>query len=352
MKTCRALVTLLAVVGVSPLAQAYTVKTAFGDGCHESITGRAFQDFLVDVPTIGLQLPDSQTWQKVARFVLDATGVPWSSLDEEQRFMFASLVIGARAPDTDGHSVMNLTRLRELHANPEPEGQYMHGLRGKDDDGEDGNRRAVEGTRAAILDCMQTSAYYWSLSPDKQIIKGRFFVDFYEQVDVDVWAPMYYLGVAAHVLQDTFSHTIRSDADGLRSIVHVTNFIEAIGGSFDEQRDGLAHSNAMDQCGRAEIGELVDAAVLATIDLFYAARSLFNRTDPGATQLVFDAWIRYQDGCNLQNDLCGNSRWIEQARTDPTRPYLGCSVARGPGSSAWLAPVLMSFAFLLLRRRR
>lgn len=352
MRVRPALAVLSMALGLSPAAHAFTVKTGVSQGCHESMTGRAFQDFLVNVPTVGLQLPKTETWQQVARFVLDATQVPWDRLDEEQRFMFASLVIGARAPDTDGHSTMNLTRLRELHANQEPEGQYRHALRARDDDHQEGDRIAFEGTRTSILDSMQTSAYTWSLPPDKQIIKGGFFVDFYERVELDVWAPMYHLGVAAHSLQDTFSHALRSDADGLRSVVHLTNFIEAIGDGFDEQRDGMAHSSGMDHCERDEIREAVDAAVLATIDLFYAARSMYNRTDPEATQLVFDAWLRYQDGCNLENDLCGNRRWVDQFRINPTKPYLGCSMSRGPAGAGGWALTVVALALLFLRRRR
>jgi MYXO-CTERM domain-containing protein len=347
-----ALLVLSLALGSAEVAHAFTVKTAMFAGCHEKLTGRAFQDFLVNVPTVGLPLPHSETWQKVARFVLDQTGLPWDTLDEEQRFMLASLVIGARVPDTDGHSTLNLTQLRQLHADPDPAGQYRHGLRAKDDDYQDGNRTAIEGTRAAILDNIQNSVAYFWLPPEKQIIKGRFFIDFYDEFELDVWAPMYYLGIAAHTLQDTFSHTIRSDADGLRSIVHVTNFIEAIGGELDETRDGLAHSSAMDECDRAAIRDVVDAAVLATIDLFYAARSEYNRSDPAATQLALDTWVKYQDGCTPENDLCGNRRWLEQFRKDPTKPPLGCTVAGGKTNPAGLALAILALALPLVRRRR
>jgi hypothetical protein len=245
---------------------------------------------------------------------------------------------------------MNLQTLRELHADPDPAGQAMHALRGKADDDEEGNRTALERTRANILDLMKTSAYYWSLPAQRQIIKGTFFVDFYDEVALDVWAPMYYLGMAAHVLQDSFSHTIRTDQDALHTVVHVTNFIEAISDDFDEKRDGLAHSKAMDQCGD-NTRELVNAAVLATIDLFYAARSMFNGTDADATQLVFDAWLAYRAGCTLDNDFCDNRRWLDQVRRDQTAPYLSCAIATRPGPSGASGWFILLALFLLGRGR-
>jgi hypothetical protein len=339
---------------LSSPAFSYNVESAFGPGCHEILTGRAFQDFLVEVPTVGLELPGDQTWQKIARSVLDATRTDWSRLDEEQRFMLASLVIGVREPDTDGHSIMNLNVLRELHADPNPAGQYMHCLRGKDDDYEAGNGSAVAGTRKAVLDLMETSAYYWSLPPRKQIIKGKFFVDFYDRVEVDVWAPMYYLGMAAHVLQDSFAHTLRADQDDLRTIVHVTNYIDAISDDFNEERDGLAHSVSMGQCENPNQKDLADATVGSTIDLFYAARSMYNGTDPVATSLVFDAWLTYKPGCNLGNDFCDNRRWLDELRKDQTSPYLACSVARQAGRprGLWLWSATLALLVVRMRRRK
>jgi hypothetical protein len=327
---------------------AFPVQSALGPGCHEDVTGRAFQNFLVEVPTVGLELPEDRTWQKVARFVLDATHVDWSSLDEEQRFLLASLVIGVRAPDTAGDSVMNLDALRSLHADPDPSGQYMHALRGKADDFAEGDRIAVEGTRSILLDLMETSAYYWSLPPRKQIIKGKFFVDFYDRVEVDVWAPMYYLGLAAHVLQDSFSHMLRSDQDGLRAIVHVTNYIDAISNDLDEARDGMAHSTTPDRCDNPKIKDLIDGATASTIDLFYAARAMYNGTDPDATRLLFEAWLAYKPGCSQDNDYCGNQRWVDVFRESPTSSYLGCSVSGAPGRTSGRPSLFMVLSITLL----
>lgn len=54
------------------------------------------------------------------------------------------------APDTEGHSVLNLENARELHTDPNPEGQYAHALRALDDDWDTADQSAVEGTRSAI----------------------------------------------------------------------------------------------------------------------------------------------------------------------------------------------------------
>jgi hypothetical protein len=335
-------------------SRAYTIKTAVSPGCHEDITASAFQDFLLEAPVTGLELPQDKTWRRLARFILEFAQSDTSTWNDAQRFMFVSLIIGVRSPDTAGHSISNLDNLRQLHGDPRPEGQYAHGLRAIEDDHAAGNAAAVQGTRALIRDLVLTATDHWARPADEQIIHGRFYLDFYGPISVDVWAPLYYLGRAAHALQDTFSHSIRSDEDNLRKIVHVLNFVDAIARQFNENRDGLAHSESMDECTRPGAGDAVNAAVEATIDLFYAARAQFEGSDPEAVETVLDKWVILKEGCSKANDFCNNRRWLDLVREEQTEPFVeaifGCrSTGRSGGGTG---AVLLSLAALFLLHMR
>jgi hypothetical protein len=47
---------------------------------------------------------------------------------------------------------------------------------------------------------------------------------------------------ALHAGEDSFTHTLRTP--DMHGIVHVMNYAEAVGGTLEEERDGLAHSSA------------------------------------------------------------------------------------------------------------
>ncbi len=169
------------------------------------------------------------------------------------------------------------------------------------------------------------------LSRDEQIITVQVSLDFHGRIDLQVYAPMFYVGQAAHAIQDTFSHTLRDGADDYRSIVHVLNYIDAIGTDMTETRGGLAHSNTMDDCNREDMAVLADHAVLATTELFVAVREQYSGRDPDAVLAVLDTWVTLKPGCTLENDFCDNSERLAVARIDQTEPYLkavfSCSAA-------------------------
>jgi len=271
-----------------------------------------------------------------------------NALDESQQFMLVSLMIGVRAPDTEGHSVGNLAQLRQLHSDPSAIEQYAHSLRGPDDNGMQGNGLAVEGIRQTLR-LLFHDAYLTSLNdPSDQLISAPFYMDYYGVVEVEVFAPMYLLGRAAHCVQDSFAHTIRSDQDELRKIVHVLNYVEAISTGFDEDRDGLAHSDAMDHCG-VDTDETTAAATEATTDLFVAFRELTEGRDGHAIEHLLDKWIVLRDGCDQSNNFCGNERWLKIVRAQQTKAYLSCQTGgRGTASVTFL--VLLA-GLVLLRAR-
>lgn len=85
-----------------------------------------------------------------------------------------------------------------------------------------------------------------------------------------------------HTLQDCYAHTLRS-ADG-RTVYTVLNYIEAVGGTLNEARDGMAHSDALDRCQNAELAPLVARATAVSPALAVAVVALAVRW----TAIAFD----------------------------------------------------------------
>ncbi len=319
---------------------AFSIGSGFTHSCHERITADAYEDFVLDLPTRNLKVPTGEIWRRISDLMLEEFNLDLESLDAAQRFLLVSLVVGVRAPDTEGHSSLNLENLRELHADPAPVGQYAHSLRGPDDDHSEGNAIAVEGTREALRDLVGQLSTTAVLSGQEALLTAPFYLDFYGRIDVEVWAPMYYIGRAAHLLQDSFAHTIRDKEDGLQSIVSVLNYVDAITTSHSASRDGLGHSDSQDDCTRDDNEAVVEAATEATIELFFATREILNGRDPDAIEHLIDRWLVLREGCDENNDYCGNTEQLEVIEDEQTGPYLGelanCQSAPGPGPWALL----------------
>ncbi|MEM9068284.1 MAG: hypothetical protein AAGE52_07245 [Myxococcota bacterium] len=357
MRTQPTRIRIVALLGAAILlspttASAFTIGTGFSEGCHERITAAAYQDFLLQLPLTTIEVPEGDVWRRVGAFLLDEAGVSRRSLSDEQFFLATSLLVGVRSPDTDGHAVLNLEAVRSLHTDPDPEGQYAHALRAVSDDFELGDVAAVAGTRAVILAEMEAGREAAQLLPEEQNERVTIFFDFYGVIEVQVWSPAYRLGRAAHALQDSFSHTIRDEADEFRTILTVLNFADAVAGTLRESRDGLPHSNALDSCDERTEGTF-QAASRASRDLFIASRDFFRGRNLDAVQSVLDAWVRYREGCNEENGFCGNERWLEVLREEPTGPFL-CAV--GWKTTAWGEVTQRCFLALIAvtfwRRRR
>ncbi len=334
-------------LSLSSVARAYTIGTGFTEGCHERITAGAFREFvgLLEVP---VTLPDEdeedQDWKRVGQFLVRAAGIDRETLTETEFFILHSLLAGVRSPDTAGHSVLNLDRARSLHTDPAPVGQYEHSLRATTDDFEEGNRSAVDGMRAVIA-----AELTESLLLDDDLIEVSVFFDFYGTVEVDVWAPAYHLGRAAHAVQDSFSHTIRDEADDFHSVLQVLNFAEAVAGTLREDRDGLAHSTVLDSCD-AETEAVVAAAQLATQQLFLTAGEARATGTTESIDRFLDDWYGFRPGCHADNEYCGNLHQVEIARASPTGPYL-CNAAHGALRPKSLLLLLVLFIAGCRRRR-
>jgi hypothetical protein len=174
---------------------------------------------------------------------------------------------------------------------------------------------------------------------------------------------------------------LRSD-DGV-TVFHVSNYLEAINGTLSESRDGLAHSDSLDDCTRP-IDVLTGRAAAVTDALARASKAYLDGDEapfekglapcqPNETDLTTCSWIDYNpscaaalaDGdeaaeekqcCRGDNAYCG-SKWLPIFREAQSKPYLeavfGCSVSPARGRCQNGARGLFAaLALAALRRRR
>lgn len=344
-----------AVTAVAPAARAFSTASAFSDPCHETMTIAAFEEAAPVLPIDAIDLPERETWDRAAGVVFEAIGEV-ETANEHERFFFFSLFLGVRAPDTEGSSSTNVQTLRGIHAHPE--GQYDHCLRATEDDGARGDASAHQACLATIRSQIEQARDALDAEEGGAIVLVPFTLDHYGTFDVPVWGAAYHIGRALHAVQDSFTHTVRSD--DLTTIYHVANFIEAVDGTLEERRDGLAHSTYADQCGE-ESSEVVRASREASADLLRATATFLDGTGDGegAIEAYLATWMPFQEGCGIDRGFCG-SKWEERARREPTTAYLGCAVA-GPvgarpdrGGSTWqdrsVAVLGLLLAALVARR--
>jgi len=342
----RALLPLIAAACcVPPEAGAFSIATGFSTPCHEEITTTAFLLSGFDIDIDGIAIPKSEQWRQLAAVIRERHDIP--SISDPVDFAFFSMYVGVRSNDTEGHSALNLASLRSIHTSVD--GQDLHCLRAIDQDGPQGDKPAIEACRKFILSQIGVATSFLIRPPPEQLLTTRFTLDFFGDVPVDVWAPAYYTGRAMHTLQDSFTHTLRSE--DLRRIRHVMNFVEPLGPGHDEARDGLAHSMAMDECGDPATAPMTMAAIEASGDLLYAASRSLGIRDQNEVELVLDKWLQYEEGCTIDNLYCQSS-FLPHARTNVTEPFVSCSAARDASSGPGVVVALLLSLALLARRPR
>ncbi len=310
---------LLLVLLAGAPATAFTIGTAFTEPCHERLTTRAFLETLNTWPVEALPAP---TTSLAARLSDEYAATFAPELDGTYRFALMSLLVGVRAPDCNGHSLFDLSNLRVVHDTPDD--QYAHALRAVADDGPEGEALVMAGVHAVLYSLAAQAR------SSRELITVQYEVDGRGLMELEVWAPAYFLGRATHAIQDSFSHTLRDD--GLRTVRHVMNYTDALTTTHDEARDGLRHSGTMDRCGD-ENEVIVAAAVQASADFFGA------RSSDVQLAAFLAHWMTSAPGCTLENRYC-DSPWLDYAREDQTKPYLGCSAVPGwlpAGLLLWLA---------------
>jgi hypothetical protein len=371
-------------------AHAYSIASGFTHSCHERMTVPALVYFLQGVQSgEAVYPPDDDLWRAATDDLvelMDSDPELQALLqDEGLRFAAASLFIGLREPDTNGYSVTDLDALRSVHGDPSAEGQYAHALRASDDVGPTGDLSAIAGTRTYVEERLGEVGELFSASGSAQIVTTNLYVEHYGRIEIPVWGPAHRLGLALHTLQDSFSHSIRSE-DGVR-IRHVLNYVDAFSGELDETTGGLAHSTGMDDCDAEHNGELVNAAMNRSIAMVLAALKLregdegqavsagLNECQEEDEGLMECGWFSYDRDCQEQveeqgtlegtccsreTDFC-DAAHLQTVLDTPTKRVLedsfGCSLAQestgyGPtGQRTGVLGVLVILLLLLGARR-
>ncbi len=319
--------------------RAFTIGTAYTEPCHESITLEAINFEQVEALTQDLVLPDSDEWLAVAD-TLPFVNSQNRSL--ETKYVLMSFLIGVRAPDVEEASALDLSALRQIHlANDK---QAEHCLRKSEHDGEPGNYRAVESCRDAIAHSLEQARESFSREPIGQNVRRSLQLNFYGPVQTSVWAPAYWLGRAAHTVQDGFSHAIRSE--NLREIYHVLNYIEVPGEDYEEHRDGFAHSSNADDCtSTTEHRQLALEAQIATRALFDNFYDVVLEDSSRNIDNFLVTWFDVDTNCGLDNAMC-DTPWQNHAEVHGNQ--LGCSNTKRGFS---LIGTLLTMLYLFFKRQ-
>ncbi|MFN3200432.1 MAG: hypothetical protein ACE366_18685 [Bradymonadia bacterium] len=298
--------------------------------------------------------PNDKATRGFVRDVAELYG--FEHLTGARRYVVASFIIGVRAPDTDGFAVVQLNEVRTTHIDDDKQG--VHSLRRSFDDGPEGNLEAIVNTQEELKTRFEEMSALWRA--DDPFIKARWTFPFYGEAEVWVYGPAMRLGEMAHTTQDAFTHTLR-DAD--LQIVTVLNFVDPVLARDKEGRDGLPHSDRLDECdvpGDDFDVVRVTAARLATVDLLNeaflaleAAHSQGGPVDGAALDPALGRIYRYRPGCEASNAYC-DTTWLGPARegfTEPIRLWFCSARAATPlPMSMWI--LVLSCCALYLRRQR
>ncbi len=324
-------------------AGAWSVGSAFSDFCHERMAMKAFfGDSPLPDKSYEVSVPQDQAWVKIAHYL--ETKLNLDLRDDLDRMALISLFIGERWPDQAGFAIFDIKSLRQVHLSERE--QYEHSLRSPKDDHEKGEQWAIVKTRLFILKLVQDSyEAYHSKDKDVRVQEVDFYLEHYGQIKVKVWMPLFLLGRAAHTLQDSFSHTYRSD--DCSTIYAVGNYIDGISADYDEARDGPKHSDYLDMCQEPEVKPLADAATRATRELMGAVAIYWKTKDSKMLEAVLKKWTQYKSGCGYANNYCG-SKWATLAKRGESSAPLSCA-AVGASSAAWWCIAVVLLAWIRLR---
>ncbi len=337
-----AVVCCLLLCAVPEAARAYTVKNIFSRGCHEEITTAALRTVRSELATAG---PLAATADEQA-LIADLQFIPAGDMLD---LGGATLLIAVRDNDLKGRSSEDVTQLAAVHGNPDA--QQEHCLRAQDQDEPTGSASAVAACRAfirgTILEAL--SGLDAAGNPDPSV-RTSLGVHLSLRGHVDAPLPTYYvkMGQAIHAIEDSFTHTFRT-ADETQITV-VLNWIDKVGGTLVESRDGPAHASELDRCDDPDALR----TTRRTLAIEAASGVLRATLDPqktpdqkmAAVDAVLDSYLSYSPGCTWANGWCDA----------PERRYAdtgcGCHVGKSPGGSGATLSGCLAAAFALARRSR
>ncbi len=345
MKRAMALLALNLYLGSTALA--FSIRSGVTDLCHETITGEGwFQARCPDKRCLEL----SEPWTRFMPASLP--GNPVRELmasanrgEADWRIQLAnySLVVGVRFNDLHGHGASEILQLREIHGSAS--GQNEHCLRSKEQDGPDGDRAALNSCRDYIQSELALAEEHFRASSDARLESVPVFIEYYGQVKVEVSGGFFHLGRALHAVQDSFSHSLRSE--DLSVILSVANYIECTANDFEELRDGPCHSRATDTC-RGEAAPLREAAIAGSKALLEGFARQLDSGDTAGSQAALDQILAYRPGCTLDNQYC-NTPWRSFAlKSSPNADPLRFASRGGCGGATETEPLLTALLPVLL----
>jgi hypothetical protein len=264
--------------------------------------------------------------------------VPFALPLELQDIVGATLLIGARDNDLQGRSPEDLSRLISLHGDDED--QDAHCLRSIDEDEPDGSLAAIDDCRAFIDDRLDAALEGLGKDgmPDIGVRKTLpVYLQFRDITDVKLPVFWYEMGRAMHTVEDSYTHTYRSDD---YAITTVLNFVEMAEKDFAEDVDGPEHLGDMDACtGDAYREERAWTATTSATDLLLAMLGPGSNDERRANaDAVIDHVLTFEKGCDASNDWCSAHE----------RSYMGtCSTT----SSGGIGAALVALLAVALRRR-
>lgn len=310
---------------------AFQISSLVTHGCHEKITVDAF--VLSGWP--GGQTPPVLS-EKDRRIIED---LPFDVDDVVRDAWGMALLIGVRDNDLRGHGPTDVAELVDVHN--DPKGQSDHCLRRGEDDGPAGDQTALDACKTFILEQIEIAIGSEDRVEIASPVRVQVSLSFRGQVYVDISRFGYHIGRALHALQDGYTHTFRSPADG--RVRHVLNWIDkARRSDYDRERDGYNHIGVLDDCSRSQ-----EASVLRTTRATAASAALLDavRDDTGGVdgrleraEAVLDIYLELEPGCTYDNGWCDAQERFET------------SCSSGGGSAGTL--LFVGLALLLMRGRR
>lgn len=322
----------------APSAKAYNFGSPLSTGCHEEISLEALSHtgWPVEVRASPLEGALTHASRDLPFDVAGTTDDAWT----------LALVLGVRFNDLHGAAATDLVSLSDIHGAAEQ--QREHCLRAKADDGSEGDATAIAACREfirseivlALGDGDQIDSAATTVAPVALAYSGH--------QDLALAAFPFHLGRALHALQDSYTHTFRTE-DLLR-IRSVLNFADwARGHDYSVARDGHRHLSVLDQCelDTAPARSRRAAATEASRALFEALRDSGDRARRlERVDAVLDTYLTIEPGCDAQNNFCDAPERSEAESA--------CSVvavgARASDRGWWVACVAFMCLLLLSRR--
>jgi hypothetical protein len=340
-RRCLVLCVLL-LAGTPRTSHAWAIGSQLNEkGCHELITAEALRAVRARFDTAPVVAPtrdeaamiDDVLFSPPGDFVHDLAGM--------------TLLLGVRDNDLKGIDPLSSLDLIQVHGNPST--QDEHCIRSASDDDAPGNPAALSACRAFIHAAAAEALD--GLSADGSVdATHRIPLELYLAIrgHIEPALPLFYvkIGAAVHALEDGFPHTYRTD-DGMKVTV-VLNWIDLVGDTYDETRDGPAHRAELDRCWDdtdPTIARNYAIATEAATALLTVALDPSLSRDQKLAQIdaVTAKYLGYEPGCTADND------WCSPPEATVTNSLTGCNAA---GTESLLCGLLVTIALIIAVRRR